>query len=314
MLAVYTENNNIVNSGIADKIEAIVKMFIDSQDVKASSKGLYKRTLQQYFKWVGANNLALNTITRVEILKYKDDLLNSGKSSLTVGNYLTSVRKFYEFIEANKISPNVAKGIKTPKRKQQFRKQALTPKQATELLTVSNATNKRDYAIINLLLRTGLRTIEIVRANVGDITFKGGRRVLLVQGKGRDEKDNFVVLTDKAYMPIKEYLETRVNVADTEALFISDSNNNRGKRLTTRTISKIAKEALIATGLDDKAYTAHSLRHTTAVNILRANGTLEDAQFTLRHANIATTQIYTATIAEERRLNNAAECLLDSMY
>lgn len=314
MLAVYTENNNIVNSGLSEKIEAIVKMFIDSQDVKASSKGLYKRTLQQYFKWVGANNLALNTITRVEILKYKDDLLNSGKSSLTVGNYLTSVRKFYEFIEANKISPNVAKGIKTPKRKQQFRKQALTPKQATELLTVSNATNKRDYAIINLLLRTGLRTIEIVRANVGDITFKGGRRVLLVQGKGRDEKDNFVVLTDKAYMPIKEYLETRVNVADTEALFISDSNNNRGKRLTTRTISKIAKEALVATGLDDKAYTAHSLRHTTAVNILRANGTLEDAQFTLRHANIATTQIYTATIAEERRLNNAAECLLDSMY
>lgn len=313
MLAV-TENNNIVNSGIADKIEAIVKMFIDSQDVKASSKGLYKRTLQQYFKWVGANNLALNTITRVEILKYKDDLLNSGKSSLTVGNYLTSVRKFYEFIEANKISANVAKGIKTPTRKQQFKKQALTPKQATELLTVSNATNKRDYAIINLLLRTGLRTIEIVRANVGDITFKGGKRVLLVQGKGRDEKDNFVVLTDKAYNPIKEYLETRVNVADTEALFISESNNNRGKRLTTRTISKIAKEALVATGLDDKAYTAHSLRHTTAVNILRANGTLEDAQFTLRHANIATTQIYTATIAEERRLNNAAECLLDSMY
>jgi integrase/recombinase XerC/integrase/recombinase XerD len=43
-------------------------------------------------------------------------------SSLTVGPYIT-VRRFYEWTEANKYHPNVAKGIKTPKRKQQFKKQ-----------------------------------------------------------------------------------------------------------------------------------------------------------------------------------------------
>ena len=59
---------------------------------------------------------------------------------------------------------------------------------------------------------------------------------------------------------------------------------------------------------------AHSLRHTTAVNILRAGGSLEMAQMTLRHSNPATTQIYTATLNEERRLQNSGEALIDSLY
>jgi integrase/recombinase XerC/integrase/recombinase XerD len=234
-------------------------------------------------------------------------------SSLTVGSYITSVRRFYEWTEANKYYPNVAKGIKTPKRKQQFKKQPLLPAQATALLNFYQDKDLRDYAIISLLLRTGLRTIEVIRASVEDITFKGGQRVLLVQGKGRDEKDNFVVLTDKTYQPLAQYLATRTTTASAP-LFTSTSNNNKGERLTTRTISYIAKEGLKGIGLDERSFTAHSLRHTTAVNILRAGGSLETAQFTLRHSNPATTQIYTATLNEERRLQNSGEALIDNLY
>ena len=295
-------------------IKALVDAFISSQDVKLSSKNLYRRTLKQYFNWVDTTNYLLNEIARPQLLEYKDYLLSSGMSSLTVGSYITSVRRFYEWTEANKYYPNVAKGIKTPKRKQQFKKQPLLPAQATALLNFYQDRALRDYAIISLLLRTGLRTIEVIRATVEDITFKGGQRVLLVQGKGRDEKDNFVVLTDKTYQPIAEYLATRGNISSSEPLFISTSNNSKGDRLTTRTISYIAKEGLKAIGLDESSYTAHSLRHTTAVNILRAGGSLETAQFTLRHSNPATTQIYTATLNEERRLQNSGEALIDSLY
>ena len=295
-------------------IESLVDAFINSQDVKLSSKNLYRRTLKQYFNWVDTTNYLLNEIARPQLLEYKDYLLSSGMSSLTVGSYITSVRRFYEWTEANKYYPNVAKGIKTPKRKQQFKKQPLLPAQATALLNFYQDRALRDYAIISLLLRTGLRTIEVIRATVEDITFKGGQRVLLVQGKGRDEKDNFVLLTDKTYQPIAEYLATRGNISSSEPLFTSTSNNSKGDRLTTRTISYIAKEGLKAIGLDEKSYTAHSLRHTTAVNILRAGGSLETAQFTLRHSNPATTQIYTATLNEERRLQNSGEALIDSLY
>jgi integrase/recombinase XerC/integrase/recombinase XerD len=295
-------------------IKELVDNFIVSQDVKASSKELYNRTLKQYFNWIATENLLLEDITRIEILKYKDNLLSSGLSSLTVGSYITVVRKFYEFLEANKLYPNVARGIKNPKRKQQFRKQPLQPLQATKLIEHYLDKSCRDYAIINLLLRTGLRTIEVIRANIGDLVFKGAQRVLLIQGKGRDEKDNFVVITDKTYSSIKSYLATRIGLTDLEPLFISNSNNSKGERLTTRTISYIAKEGLKAIGLNESYFTAHSLRHTTAVNILRAGGSLETAQFTLRHTNPATTQIYTATLNEERRLEKSGEALIDSLY
>ena len=296
------------------RIKELVDSFIEAQDIKQNSKDLYRRTLKQYFAWVDEKGYLLSEIARTQLLEYKEDLLSSGLSSLTVSSYITSVRRFYEWTEANKFYPNVAKGIKSPKRKQQFKKQPLLPSQATELLNYYQGKALRDYAIITLLLRTGLRTIEVVRATVEDLTYKGSQRVLLVHGKGRDEKDNFVILTDKSYQPIAEYLKTRKGVSSSDPLFTSTSNNSKGGRLTTRTISQIAKEGLRAIGLDERAFTAHSLRHTTAVNILRAGGSLETAQFTLRHANPATTQIYTATLEEERRLENSGEALLDSIY
>jgi integrase/recombinase XerD len=308
-------NNSITTQ--ANRLKEIVDRFIAAQDVKSSSRALYRRTLSQYLKWIVAQSLDLKDITRSEIIEYKDALLNQGMSSLSVGSYLTVVRKFYEWTESVKLYPNVAKGIKTPKRKQAFRKIPLTTEQTTKLLTYfkdMKTEGLRDFAIINLLLRTGLRTIEAITASIEDITFKQGKRVLLIQGKGEVEKNNFVILTDKAYEPIKAYLETRPQVKASEPLFTSISNNSYGMRLTTRTISKIAKEGLKAIGLDSKHLTAHSLRHTLAVSILRAGGSLTDAQGVLRHANPATTQIYTRSIDEEMRIKNAPEELIESLY
>jgi integrase/recombinase XerC/integrase/recombinase XerD len=229
-----------------------------------------------------------------------------------VASYLVALRRFYEWAEGNKLYPNIAKGIKSPKRKNAYLKEHLRENQIADLLAHFEG-NTRDYAIVNLLLRTGLRCIEVVRANIEDITFKGGQRILRVWGKGRDEKDAFVVLTDKAYAPIRAYLDTRKSTTLKEPLFISTSNRNLCGRLTTRTISKICKEGLCAIGLDAHEYTAHSLRHTTAVMLLK-NGSLADVQSVLRHASPATSQIYTKSIEEELRLANPSEMKLDGIF
>ncbi|MGB4542940.1 MAG: tyrosine-type recombinase/integrase, partial [Bacteroidales bacterium] len=213
------EINEIVKSEqniaitIMQKIDELVDTFINSQDVKESSKSTYRRTLKQYFSWIYKNGYSLNEITRQHVLEYKNELLNKGKSSLTVGSYITVVRKFYEWTESNKIYPNVAKGVKSPTRIQAFRKRPLSVEQINRLLDYFSNKDIRDYAIVNLLLRTGLRTIEVVRANVEDITFKGSQRVLLIQGKGRVDKDDFVILTDKTFEPIRRYLDTRGKVS-----------------------------------------------------------------------------------------------------
>lgn len=295
--------------------EELLDLFISSQDRKPTTLSLYRRTMSLFFDWIDRTGRNISTLTRPDLIEYKHTLEMEGKSGLTITSYLTSLRLFYQWVEAEGVYPNIAKVLNLPKRTKEFRHQPLRPAQAKELLTeVETSGTLRDIAIMNLLARTGLRTIEVVRADVGDITFKGGQRVLLVRGKGRDEKDNFVILTDKTYKPIAEYLSERGCVRMTDPLFVSESNRDRGQRMTTRSISRIAKNNLREIGLDDKVFTAHSLRHTTAVSILRGGGTLEDCQLTLRHSNPATTQIYTAFVDEERRLNRQAEALVDELF
>ena len=300
-------------ANVAD-VARTIQLFAQSQDVKASTRTLYARTLHLFFDWVQTTGRTVSALTLPDLIIYKEQLLASGKSSLTVAEYINSIRRFYEWAEANKYYPNIAKGLHAPKRRQQFRKQPLTVSQVGDLLRYEKTTSRRDYAIINLIVRTGLRCIEVVRANICDITYKGGQRVLMIQGKGRDEKDNFVLLPDDAYNPIADYLNERAENNPAAPLFASNSNNNQGGRLTTRAVSKIAKNGLISVGLNNRVFTAHSLRHSTATNALRAGASLEQVQQMLRHSNPATTQIYTATLREEQRLEGGAELMLDRLY
>ena len=296
------------------KWEAALAYFVSGQDVKESSRNLYARTLKLFFEWVEERGKRIEELTRTDILEYKDELFARGLSSLSVASYLTSLRKFYEWAESEKLYPNIARGVKTPRRVQAFKKQHLTEEKSGELLEHFQSLSLRDYAIVKLILRTGLRTIEVVRADVGDITFKANRRILRVWGKGHDTKDDYVVLTDKTYLPLKSYLATRKGAKASEPLFTSDSHRNTGERLTTRTISGLCKNGLKAIGLDGREFTAHSLRHTTAVTILKNGGNLTDAQTLLRHTTPTTTQIYTESIKEELRLKDAPETLIDNAF
>ena len=299
----------VVNQEVS--IDKAIELFVAECDIRENSRNVYRRGLQYFFKWVENTGRTISGLTRADIITFKDSLLST-HSNLSVASYLVALRRFYEWAEGNKLYPNIAKGIKSPKRKNAYLKEHLRESQIAELLAHFEG-NTRDYAIVNLLLRTGLRCIEVVRANVEDITFKGGQRILKIWGKGRDERDAFVVLTDKAYAPIKAYLDTRGTTTLKEPLFVSTSNRNQNGRLTTRTISKICKEGFRAIGIDAHEYTAHSLRHTTAVMLLK-NGSLADVQSVLRHASPATSQIYTKSIEEELRLANPSEKKLDGIF
>lgn len=294
-------------------LETLLEEFIDSQDIAPASRATYRRNLRQYFTWITETGRSLQAVDLSDLISYKEQLLEN-LTALTVASYITTLRKFYAWVEAKKYYPNIARGLKAPRRRHQFKKQPLQIEDSRALLNYFESKALRDFAIVNLLLRTGLRTIEVIRADIGDITYKAGKRILKVHGKGRDEKDSLVVLTRGAWEPIQAYLDTRPGAHPEAPLFTSTSNNNQGGRLTTRAISGLVKEGLRAIGLNAKEFSAHSLRHTTAVNILRAGGSLQNAQDVLRHASPATTQIYTATIQEELRLKEAPEELLESIY
>lgn len=310
-----------VAQGLRGEIQNLIGAFLNGLDVKESSRKLYGRTLRQFFAWVELTGKSLSELTRADATEYKSYLETTLKlSPLTIGSYIVSLRKFYEWVENEGLYKNIARGIKSPQRSQAFEKQYLSEEKSRELLGHFEALSLRDYAIVNLMIRTGLRTIEVSRAQVGDICYMGEQRILKIWGKGKTEAEkgkdyNFVVLTDKAYLPIKNYLEgARRGARSGEPLFTSNSNQNHGEKLSTRTISGICKEGLKSIGLDGKEYTAHSLRHTTASLLLGHGQPLLAVQHVLRHQSVNTTQRYTKCKERELRLQNAPETALDFAF
>lgn len=321
-IAVLAASTGAIQISEQGTLDELVQAWAAQLDCAESSRSLYQRALRQYFAWIQRTQRILSCMSKADIIAYKEGLLNGNatadgkaKSTLTAASYLTAVKLFYKWMHAtNGLLTDITDGVKLPKRQNKFEREPLTNTQAQELTTEVAAASLRDAAIINLLIRTGMRTIEVCRANIEDMQLMAGQVVLYVQGKGHAGKDNFVILTDKCRAAIAEYLATRPNAAPTEPLFTCDSNNNKGGRLTTRTISGIAKQHLQAIGLDSRAYTAHSLRHTFGTRLLKETNDFNLVQLSLRHASPATTQKYTYHIDAERRIEAAQKHSIDNLY
>ena len=307
--------------------DAVVDMFLAQYDAEDSSIALYRRALRQFFAWVRRTGRTTQTLTQADIVAYKKGMLTGDadgtrKSPLTAASYLNAVKLFYAWVHNYDGSiPNITAGVDLPKRAKKFERKPLTEAKAAELLTEASATAPaRDRAIINLLLKCGLRTIEVVRADIKDVQRIGDDMVLYVQGKGQQSKNNFVPLSADTYNAIAAYLNTRPTATPDEPLFTCTGNRNKGGRLTTRTISGIARTHLDAIGLThsygerNSAYTAHSLRHTYGCAILKATDDYHITQLLLRHASPATTQQYVYHLDEERRLRAAKLYNIDNIY
>lgn len=287
----------------------MIRAFLDSQDIRPVSKEVYRKGLERFLSWLSGNGITQPD--RQAVLRFKVYLQEAGLSANTTNSYLIGVRRFFAFLEGERKYPDVAKTIKGVKVKQGHLREAPTLDQAPEILSRidrATITGKRDFAMINLMLRTGLRTIEVVRANIEDIRQQAGEALLFVQGKGRDSKDEFVLLTEKALRPVLDYLEARGQSKPDAPLFVSGSDRNSGGRLTTRTIRGVSKFYLRKVGLNKKQLSAHSFRHFFATQSLKAGAPLLQVQESMRHASIETTQNYLHNLD---RIESAAERFID---
>lgn len=280
--------------------------FLASLDVSESTKATYTRSLKQFIGWLDETGRQSLQLQREDILEYKLTLKEE-LAAYTVNLYLTAVRKLYQWLESSRIYPDITRGISGVKKPEGFRKDILAPEQLREALDAMDTdrlTGMRDYALFNLMARTGLRDIEVSRALIEDIRQESGQAVLYIQGKGREAKDKYVVLMAEAEKPIREYLLARGAKDKTEPLFCSHSDRNRGDSLTTRSISRIVKKAFRRIGLDDERITAHSLRHTAISLSIQGGASLEQAQAMARHKKPETTMVYFHNL---QRIEQAAE-------
>lgn len=302
-------NGSLVRYGF--NYEEILSSFLNGLDIMETSRETYRWGLERFFKWINSSGRSLDSLSPADIMAFKNYLMKEKLSPLTIGGYVTAVRMFYSWTETSMLYPNIARSVRPPRGRKGFRKCALSPEESAALLNYLKGKSRRDYAIVNLILRTGLRTIEVSRADIGDIVRKRGKRVLKVWGKGADEKDTYVILGKPVWEPIQEYLTQRKSSSKADPLFVTEGKGHKGVRMAPRSIQYLCKEALKAIGLYGHEYSAHSLRHTTGVLLLKNGGDWKDVQRVLRHASPTTSQIYTASIEEEVRLDSNPESLLD---
>lgn len=272
----------------------VYRAFARDLDATEKTRQTYARNLRRWRAFLDGEGMTEAEATRETVLAYRERLQAEGKSAATVNTYLCAVRAFYSWLESRRVYPNIAAGVKGCRMSANSPKDALTREQAAEMLAQQPETlaQLRDYAMVNLMIRRGLRTVEVTRADIGDLRQVNGEAVLYVQGKGYADKSDFVILNGACLKPIDAYLEARGVTDDRAPLFASIGNRNRGGRMTTRTVSRIVKEAMRRAGISSGRLTAHSLRHTAVTFALLGGATVQEAQAMARHSSVQTTMIY----------------------
>lgn len=291
-------NNEIIVQGSNEIIETrsitvdLYAKFIDFVDATPKTIQTYTRAIRQFAKWLEAHGITQPT--REDIIAYREELKAEHKPS-TVQNYITAVRLFFQWAEREGFYSNVAEHIKGAKLDKNHKKDYLTSRQVKKVLEQAKEESiegLRNYAILVLMFTGGLRTIEVSRANIEDLRTAGDNTVLYIQGKGHEEKTDYIKLMPEVEDAIRAYLKARGASDNKEPLFTSLSNNSKGARISTRSVSGIVKEALVNAGFNSDKLTAHSTRHTAVTLALMGGQSLQEVQQFARHTNIATTQIY----------------------
>lgn len=273
----------------------LFERFIDYTDRKDTTIKGYVTCLRQFVKWLNTNEI--EQPQREHIKAYRDYLKGSSLAPGTQSQYLRSVKHFFKWTAAEGLYPNVADNVHGAKVKNDCHKKDALPRDRVngiaEGIDRSTESGKRLYAMYLLCVKCGLRTIEINRADVGDIKTIDGDPYLYVQPKGHDDKDSPKYLFTEAKEAIDDYLNSRSEkVTPKSPLFTSTSNRSKGGRIATTTISTMLKGLLVNNGYDSDRLTAHSLRATAATAAFEAGLNLFEVQQLMGHCDPATTEIY----------------------
>jgi integrase/recombinase XerD len=146
---------------------------------------------------------------------------------------------------------------------------------------------RRDYAILMLLARLGLRGGEVSALTLDDIDWEHGE--IAIRGKG--QRLSRLPLPADVGAAIADYLRRDRPVCSTRRVFIRIHAPRRGF-VSLSVICCIVRRALKRAGLDPAFKGAHLLRHSLATDLLRRGASLAEIGQVLRHSQPNTTQIY----------------------
>lgn len=237
----------------------------------------------------------LKTVTLSEVYDFLYYVLNDrGDIASTRSRKSSALRTFFSYltVKANILEVNPVAELEVPSQRKRLPKY-LTLEECIQLLSaIEGKYAVRDYCITVLFLNCGIRLSELVGININDINGNN----LRVVGKG--DKERNIHLNQACLDAISEYMKVRPNndAKDKQALFIS----RQGNRISTKVVQANMKKYLKMSGLEDKGYSVHKLRHTAATLMYQHGGVdLRILKEILGHQNLATTEIYTHIASEQ---------------
>ncbi|MDW3651861.1 MAG: tyrosine-type recombinase/integrase [Bacteroidia bacterium] len=293
-----------------------------------STKRTYSYSFEKFLGYLALREIPVNRVHAKDIYYYIEELKRYGDpcqgederkplSTAYVNKIISSVRSFYDYcILDNNIggimfNPANPVKLRKPVTSRAKRKEAFSLEEVIALIDMAD--NKRDKALIALMADTGIRTIEVYRANWEDIGTSNGLPTLDVQRKGSEVKEDFVHITASTFRLLMAYKEEREPLFGPEPLFTSVSPRTHGDRLTTRSISWIVKELkskCMALGqvIDPNGQkTAHSLRHFFGTEQMGRTGRLEEVADDMGHHSTENTKRYSRKAREESRAKRAVD-------
>ena len=217
-------------------------------------------------------------ITYLDLLQWKTKI--SSQSSATINRKIVAIKGYFEFLkDIDYIKDSPAKKIDNVKIENKI-KVPLTVDEINAMLKATS--NKRDKAIIDLLVSTGLRISELTNLTLDNIHSNS----IIINGKGN--KERVIFINEKTKKSIEDYLQDRGN-ADLQNVFLSTQKTKLNPNSFDRTLKKIGKKAKIK---DYERISCHLFRATSA-SLMSQNGVpIQVIKEVLGHSNIQTTMIY----------------------
>src|SRR6202008_4165291 len=251
----------------------------------------YGGDLEIFATYVGARGW--KHIDHIVIRGFLSHLYEKGLSKTSVARSLAAVRSLYRWLaREGTVEQNPAKLVATPK----------LPKKLPRVPTIEGMNSvldgqmpeiaafpERDRLMLELLYGCGIRNSELTGINLDDIRLSA--EAILIRGKGK--KQRYVPFGDSVKSALAGYLPARQALLaechkNTGALLI----NQRGGRLTTRSVGRIIKKIAVAKGLSPDVH-PHTLRHAFGTHMLEEGADLRAIQEMLGHERLSTTQRYT---------------------
>ena len=261
----------------------------------------YTGDLDNFAAYIGSRGW--KTIDHIAIRGFLSHLYDKGLSKPSIARALAAVRSLYRWLaQEGVVEQNPAKLVSTPR----------LPKKLPRVPTIEEMNfvldgkmpevasfPERDRLLLELLYGCGIRNSELVGINLDDISLSN--EAILIRGKGK--KERYVPFGGSALAALSVYLPWRQQLLATlkkttaakgmSALVVNQLLvNQRGGRLTTRSVGRIVKRIAVAKGLSPEVH-PHTLRHAFGTHMLEEGADLRAIQELLGHERLATTERYT---------------------